>query len=361
MSNWTIHRRVNLANADVVETVFNAGLSYVGDSRAHTWIVDCVYGSRNADLTGYTAHSYFIRADDVTVPIEGTVTGNQVSVVLDKKCYAIPGQLKGILRIENAMSGEIVTVGALVLNLLDGSTSSAVDPGEIIPTLEELLAQLEHLEQSTDAADVATGNANTAADNANAATEESKKATQAAKESTAAADEATKRANTAAEAAENATSEAERATAEADEATERSLAATADAQRATAEADEATQAAKEATENANIATDKANTAADGADESAEAADEATDKANAAANRLSNVELEVETLPPSSDPTASVTQTEDTTTFHLGIPTSNLAYATFWVDDEMNLIMRSPEGFNDIRFELNDKAELEVFV
>ncbi len=111
---------------------------------------------------------------------------------------------------------------------------------------------------------------------------------------------------------------------------------------------------------ANTAAGKANTAATNADLATGKANTAANKANTAANRLSNVALDVTSLPPSAEPTASVTQTATKTTFSLGIPTSNLAYATFEVDGSMELLMHSPEGFSDIGFQLNN-GMLEVFV
>lgn len=112
---------------------------------------------------------------------------------------------------------------------------------------------------------------------------------------------------------------------------------------------------------ANVATGKANTAATNANTATGKANTAADKANTAANRLSSVALDVTMLPPSSDPTAKVTQTATQTTFELGIPTSNLAYATFEVEDNtMELLMHSPDGFGDISFQLNNGV-LEVSV
>ena len=140
---------------------------------------------------------------------------------------------------------------------------------------------------------------------------------------------------------------------------ERAEEATNSANTAAGKANTAAGAANTAAGAANTAAGKADTAAGVANTAASAANTAAGKANTAANRLSEVGLEVEMLPPSAEPTASVTQTDTKTLFELGIPTSNLAYATFYVDDEMNLLMNSPAGFDDITFVLTDDAELEV--
>ena len=68
------------------------------------------------------------------------------------------------------------------------------------------------------------------------------------------------------------------------------------------------------------------------------------------------------LSPSDEPSATVSQTSTSTLFSLGIPTSNLAYATFDVDTNTGcLIMHSPDGFNDIGFELSPEGELFVVI
>lgn len=129
---------------------------------------------------------------------------------------------------------------------------------------------------------------------------------------------------------------------------------------ATTAADTAAANAENKAALADAAAQSADTAADNADNKATAAEAAAAAANAAANRLSAVELDVTMLPPSAEPAASVAQTETKTTFSLGIPTSNLTYATFEVDATMELLMHSPDGFDDISFALRD-GELEVSV
>jgi hypothetical protein len=78
-----------------------------------------------------------------------------------------------------------------------------------------------------------------------------------------------------------------------------------------------------------------------------------------ADKLAEIELEVEMLAPSAEATADVEQTENSTTFKLGIPRSNLSYATFEVDENMELLMHCPDGYDGVLFALNDNGELEV--
>ena len=81
----------------------------------------------------------------------------------------------------------------------------------------------------------------------------------------------------------------------------------------------------------------------------------TARAKAAADKLSSVALEIETLPPSADPTGSVTQTANKTTLHLGVPASNFAYATFWINPQTRkMMMRIPDGFTSLTFLIKNR-------
>ena len=92
-----------------------------------------------------------------------------------------------------------------------------------------------------------------------------------------------------------------------------------------------------------------------------AAEAAAAKANEVGDKLSTVAVDVAMLDPADSPTAEVVQTEDSTTIHLGIPQSRLAYATFDVDPEtMELRMHDPDNFAAVAFELND-GNLEVVI
>lgn len=123
---------------------------------------------------------------------------------------------------------------------------------------------------------------------------------------------------------------------------------------------EAVGLAKTAADRANTSAENADTATDKANAAAEDANQAAGKANKAANRLSGVDIDVTMLPPSAEPTATVIQSETQTNFYLGIPKSNLTYATFEVDENMYLLMHSPDSFDDVDFQLNDGV-LEVIV
>lgn len=82
-----------------------------------------------------------IRADGATVAVTGALSGNAATVVLPQAAYAVPGVLSIIIKL--TVSGEITTIAAVVANVYQSTTDSAVDPGTIIPSIETLIDEIE--------------------------------------------------------------------------------------------------------------------------------------------------------------------------------------------------------------------------
>ncbi len=159
-----------------------------GDKQAHTFRVAVLDGDTPAILTGAGCAAYVIRADGVTVPVYGSVTGNVASVTLPASCYTVPGRVAVIIRLST--NAEINTIFYGEGAVLSSTTDSVIDPGGLIPSLDELLAQIAAMEAATAAANTATAktqaqakaaavaasNAQTKADEASSAAEAATKA-----------------------------------------------------------------------------------------------------------------------------------------------------------------------------------------
>ena len=115
---------------------------------AHTWRVTVLDGGEAAQVTG-SVTGYFVRPDGNTVAVQGSMTGNVASVVLAQACYAQEGDVKAVLRL-SVSTGAKVTLAALILPVRNVLTDSIIDPGEVIPSLDELLAQIASMEQLED-------------------------------------------------------------------------------------------------------------------------------------------------------------------------------------------------------------------
>lgn len=162
------------------------GNLFSGDVQGNLIGVEVYDGGDAVTLSG-TVSGYIVRGDGATVVItNGTLSGNKASVVLTNECYSIVGTISIVVKVDS------VTVGACHGYVYRTSTDAIVDPGHVIPSLSELLAQIEACEEATEAATTATTNANAATTAASsAATNANQKATAANDAATAATNAAT--------------------------------------------------------------------------------------------------------------------------------------------------------------------------
>ena len=174
-----------------------------GDKDAHIFELSLYRGAQEMDLSGASAQGYFIRADGYTVPIVGAISGNVVTLTLSEACYYIVGNFNLIIKVSIGESRKSVFWGNGYV--VRSMTDAIVDEKNVIPSLDELLAQIAATEAATKAA-------NTAATNANSATKAAQTATTNANTATKAANTAATNANSATKAAQTATTNANAAT-----------------------------------------------------------------------------------------------------------------------------------------------------
>nr|DAQ66222.1 MAG TPA: BppU domain protein [Caudoviricetes sp.] len=142
-----------------------------GDKDAHVFELSLYRGGQEIALSGASAQGYFIRADGYTVPITGAISGNVVTLTLSEVCYYIVGNFNLIIKVSTAESRKSVFWGNGYV--VRSMTDAIVDEENVIPSLDELLAQIA-------AAEAAAKAANTAATNANNATKTAKEAASSA-------------------------------------------------------------------------------------------------------------------------------------------------------------------------------------
>ena len=110
-----------------------------------------------AGITGY-----FIRAaDGYTVTVTGSAEGNVASLLLPEACYAVPGRFTLTVKAADEQGRHAVFIGEGAV--LRSATDALIDPGQTIPSVEELLSMIARVEQITDAAGEASHRAEGAA------------------------------------------------------------------------------------------------------------------------------------------------------------------------------------------------------
>lgn len=166
-----------------------------GDKNAHTFELSLYRGAQEMDLSGANALGYFIRADGHTISIKGETSGNIVTLTLSEGCYYVVGDFRFVIKVSIGEIRKAVFYG--VGYVTRSATDAIVDEENVIPSLDELLAQIAATEAAAKAANTAATNANSATEATQAATTNANKATKAAQTATTNAITATKATQTA--------------------------------------------------------------------------------------------------------------------------------------------------------------------
>lgn len=135
-----------------------------GDKNAHIFELSLYRGAEEIDLSGASAQGYFIRADGYTVPITGAIIGNIVTLTLSEGCYYVVGNFNLIIKVSIGESRKSVFWGNGYV--VRSMTDAIVDEENVIPSLDELLAQIAAAESAAKAANQAASAANSAATSA---------------------------------------------------------------------------------------------------------------------------------------------------------------------------------------------------
>jgi hypothetical protein len=128
-----------------VKVIPICGNVFTQDNMANRVGVEVYDGGEAVTLSG-TVQGCIIRADDATVIQTGSLSGNKAWVDLPESAYAIPGQIQIAIRL---VSGDAKTVlGACTSFVSRSVTGSIVDPGHVIPSIDELLALIDDMEDA---------------------------------------------------------------------------------------------------------------------------------------------------------------------------------------------------------------------
>ena len=139
-----------------------AGNLFSADNGGNKIGVEIFDDGASASVTGGVT-GYIVRDDNATVVVTGTLSGNKASIILPQSAYTVVGNISIVIKVGTT------TVGACVGYVYRTTTDTMVDPGHVIPSLEELLAKIAACEQATTNANTAASSANTAASSANTA------------------------------------------------------------------------------------------------------------------------------------------------------------------------------------------------
>lgn len=132
-----------------------------GDKNADRVIIQLERNRQPVDLTGVSVSGTFQRASGDIVPLTGTASGSEVSLILGEHCYAETGayEIQARLQIGSERRTVVVVTGR-VRRKGDGRI---IDVENVVPSLEDIFAQLDTMRAVTAEAKTATSSANAAA------------------------------------------------------------------------------------------------------------------------------------------------------------------------------------------------------
>lgn len=162
--NWIIHEKIDLVRGFVDVNIWQTALMVPGDKAAHKWEIEVSSDGAPYDLTGHEANAHMVRADDHEVLLKGEISGNLMTFIFKEEVYAIPGQLRGLVKVMK--DGSVLSACETYFRVRKPLPGQIVDPGEVIPDIEVLLAKIAEIESAVQTANNAAQNANQAASRA---------------------------------------------------------------------------------------------------------------------------------------------------------------------------------------------------
>ncbi|MBQ8617664.1 MAG: hypothetical protein IJ418_09130 [Clostridia bacterium] len=158
-----------------------------GDKNANRVVIALTDGGKAVDLTGATVTGSFISpVEEAKIPLTGSVNGSEASVTLIEECYAEDGFYQ--LDVELTVGETRRTIASMTGYVLRKGSGAVIDIGDVIPSLDDIIAQYATMKQVTQETQTAADNANAARDGANEAEKNANAAADAANEAAQAAD-----------------------------------------------------------------------------------------------------------------------------------------------------------------------------
>ena len=145
-----------------VEPRMCGGLLFTGDNESLTVRARVRRGAASEAVTGsVVAHA--IRADGSTVVVDGEASGNEASASLPASSLACEGPLGVMLRVIEG--DEKTTILKAVWDVTAGTTETIIDPGHVVPDVDDVIAMMDQAEDAIDAANAAAAAADAAVGN----------------------------------------------------------------------------------------------------------------------------------------------------------------------------------------------------
>lgn len=152
--------RSDIVDVDIGKSLLRTYAGIVlntGDCKANRFGANIIRAGEPVDISGCTVLAYFMRPNTETLPIPGVVEGNTVYVDLPAACYTQDGTFSLAIKVSSTDITQTVRVIDGCIRLTQ--TDNIIDPGEVVPSLDELFAKIADMEAATAEAKQATAKA----------------------------------------------------------------------------------------------------------------------------------------------------------------------------------------------------------
>lgn len=136
-----------------------------GDKQANTIIVKLTDGGKSVDLTGVEVTGSFISpVESAELPLPGEAVGDEARVTLLDQCYAEDGFFECSVKLKLGKTER--TILSITGNVLSKGSGAYIDIGDVIPSIDDIIAQYAEMKRVTEETQEAANAATTAASKA---------------------------------------------------------------------------------------------------------------------------------------------------------------------------------------------------
>lgn len=158
MSLIIVERTANL-NGPIIPDAL-AGVLNGSEIDAHKFVITATRDGATVALTG-TVTASFLRADGAEVVLTGEIEDGAATVTLAQSCYAVPGRFA--LTVFVTADGVKTGVYACMGGVRNTTSGTIIDPGQVVPSLDDIIAEYSNMQTAEAAATAAAQSAATAA------------------------------------------------------------------------------------------------------------------------------------------------------------------------------------------------------
>lgn len=138
---------IELTNGNISRS-FSSQIIGEGDKNGDRFGFRLIRNGEPVSISGFSVAGYFKRADNMTVVIDGAIENDTAYVLLPESCYAVQGVFSLAIKLMGANISETLRIVDGVVT--DTVTGPVIDPGSVIPDLDDYTALVERVEAAAE-------------------------------------------------------------------------------------------------------------------------------------------------------------------------------------------------------------------